>query len=85
MFNMRFVLPDSVIDLFCVHEVHQGVSQDAIEVGAMTSQHDLEFSTLIETKCLLMHQAFKHVLIVRPATSARSKDRCAISIPLPDW
>jgi carbon-monoxide dehydrogenase medium subunit len=33
----------------------------AIEVGAITRQQDLEFSTLIETKCPLMHQALKHV------------------------
>ncbi len=62
MLNMRFVLPDHVIDLNRV----EGLSYikergDTIEIGAMTRQRDIEFSAAVKTKCPLMHEAIAHV------------------------
>jgi carbon-monoxide dehydrogenase medium subunit len=62
MLNMRFVLPDHVIDLNTV----DGLSyiRDAgkeIEIGAMTRQRDIEFSDLIRRKIPLMHEAILQV------------------------
>lgn len=62
MLNMRFVLPDHVIDLNRV----EGLSYikeagGALEVGAMTRQRDLEFSDLVKAKCPLLHQAIMHI------------------------
>ena len=51
MLNMRFVLPDHVIDLnrveglSCIRE-----AGGALEIGAMTRQRDLEFSDLVQAQ-----------------------------------
>jgi carbon-monoxide dehydrogenase medium subunit len=62
MLNMRFVLPDHVIDLNLV-EGMSGIKEagGALEIGAMTRQRDLEFSDLIKTKCPLLHEAIMHI------------------------
>ena len=62
MLNMRFVLPDHVIDLNLV-EGMSGIkeSSGALEIGAMTRQRDLEFSDLVKAKCPLLHQAIMHI------------------------
>jgi carbon-monoxide dehydrogenase medium subunit len=62
MLNMRFVLPDHVIDLNRV-EGMSGIRETggALEIGAMTRQRDLEFSDLIKAKCPLLHQAIQHI------------------------
>jgi carbon-monoxide dehydrogenase medium subunit len=62
MLNMRFVLPDHVIDLNRV-EGMSGIkeSNGALEIGAMTRQRDLEFSDLVKAKCPLLHQAIQHI------------------------
>jgi aerobic carbon-monoxide dehydrogenase medium subunit len=62
MLNMRFVLPDHVIDLNRV----EGLSYikergDSLEIGAMTRQRDIEFSDIVKRKCPLMHEAITHV------------------------
>ena len=62
MLNMRFVLPDHVIDLNRV----DGLSYikdagSALEIGAMTRQRDIEFSDLVKAKCPLLHQAIMHI------------------------
>src|ERR1700743_3443636 len=62
MLNMRFVLPDHVIDLNRV----EGLSYikergDVLEIGAMTRQRDIEFSAAVKTKCPLMHDAITQV------------------------
>jgi carbon-monoxide dehydrogenase medium subunit len=62
MLNMRFVLPDHVIDLNRVDGlayIREGNS--ALEIGAMTRQRDLEFSDLIRSRCPLMHDAILQV------------------------
>jgi carbon-monoxide dehydrogenase medium subunit len=62
MLNMRFVQPDHVIDLNRV----DGLSfireaQDALDVGGMTRQRDLEFSDLIDAHCPLIGEAIRFV------------------------
>jgi aerobic carbon-monoxide dehydrogenase medium subunit len=62
MLNMRFVLPDHVIDLNRV----EGLSYikehgDTLEIGAMTRQRDIEFSAAVKAKCPLMHEAIAQV------------------------
>ena len=51
MLNMRFVLPDHVIDLNRV----EGLSSiketgGVLEIGAMTRQRDIEYSDLVKAK-----------------------------------
>jgi aerobic carbon-monoxide dehydrogenase medium subunit len=62
MLNMRFVLPDHIIDLNRVEGLsfireHNG----ALEIGAMTRQRELEFSDLVRQRCPLMHEAILQV------------------------
>ena len=62
MLNMRFVLPDHIIDLNRVEGLsfireHNG----ALEIGAMTRQRELEFSDLVRKRCPLMHEAILQV------------------------
>jgi carbon-monoxide dehydrogenase medium subunit len=62
MLNMRFVLPDHVIDLNRVDGLSYIREQDsAIEIGAMTRQRDIEFSDLVRQRCPLMHEAIQQV------------------------
>jgi carbon-monoxide dehydrogenase medium subunit len=58
MLNMRYLLPDHVIDLNRI----EGLSYiretgGAIEIGAMTRQRELEFSDLIHARLPLMQEA----------------------------
>jgi carbon-monoxide dehydrogenase medium subunit len=62
MLNMRYVLPDHVIDLNRI----EGLSYiredgDALEIGAMTRQRDLEFSDSVERLCPIMHEAIQQI------------------------
>src|SRR5262245_1395246 len=62
MLNMRFVLPDHVIDLNRVDGLSYIRERNgALEIGAMTRQRDLEFSDLIRRVCPLMHDALPQV------------------------
>jgi aerobic carbon-monoxide dehydrogenase medium subunit len=62
MLNMRFVLPDHVIDLNRVDGLSYIREQDgALEIGAMTRQRDIEFSDLVRQRCPLMHEAIVQV------------------------
>jgi carbon-monoxide dehydrogenase medium subunit len=62
MLNMRFVLPDHVIDLNHVEGLSYIKEQgNTLEIGAMTRQRDIEFSTIVKTKCPLMHEAIAQV------------------------
>jgi carbon-monoxide dehydrogenase medium subunit len=62
MLNFRFVLPDHIIDLNRV----EGLSYirengDALEIGAMTRQRDLEFSDTVRARWPIMHEALLQV------------------------
>jgi carbon-monoxide dehydrogenase medium subunit len=62
MLNMRFVLPDHVIDLNRVEGLSYIREADgALEIGAMTRQRDIEFSDLVKAKCPLLHEAVMHI------------------------
>src|SRR5271155_4316954 len=62
MLNMRFVLPDHVIDLNRVDGLSFIRERDgALEIGAMTRQRDIEFDELVRDRCPLMHEAIAQV------------------------
>src|SRR5215813_5428456 len=62
MLNMRFVLPDHIIDLNRVEGLaFIRESNGALEIGAMTRQRELEFSDLVRRRCPLMHDAILEI------------------------
>jgi len=62
MLNMRYVLPDHVIDLNRVDGLsYIREAGGAIEIGAMTRQRELEFSELIRTRLPLMNEAIQQI------------------------
>src|SRR5438477_7717760 len=62
MLNMRFVLPDHIIDLNRVEGLsYIRGSGSLLEIGAMTRQRDLEFSNVVRRRCPLMYDAVRHV------------------------
>ena len=62
MLNMRFVLPDHLIDLNRVQDLaYIREAGGALEVGAMTRQRDLEFTDVVRTRCPLIHEAILQV------------------------
>lgn len=62
MLNMRFVLPDHVIDLNRVSVLsYMREAGDALEVGAMTRQRELEYSAVVRSRCPLMHEAILQI------------------------
>ncbi len=62
MLNMRYVLPDHVIDLNRVEGLdYIRDSNGTLEIGAMTRQRDIEFSDLVRRRCPLMHEAIVQV------------------------
>jgi aerobic carbon-monoxide dehydrogenase medium subunit len=62
MLNMRYVLPDHVIDLNRVEELsYIREAGGALEIGAMTRQSDIERSSLARALCPLMHEAIVQV------------------------
>jgi carbon-monoxide dehydrogenase medium subunit len=62
MLNMRFVLPDHVIDLNRVDGLsYIRENNGALEIGAMTRQRDIEFSDLVRQRFPLMHEAIAQV------------------------
>jgi carbon-monoxide dehydrogenase medium subunit len=59
---MRYVLPDHLIDLNRVDGLRYiRETNDAIEIGAMTLQRDIEFSDVVRKRCPLMHEAITQV------------------------
>jgi aerobic carbon-monoxide dehydrogenase medium subunit len=62
MLNMRYVQPDHVIDLNGVEGLsYLRLAGDALEIGAMTRQRDIEFSEVVRARCPLMHEAILQV------------------------
>jgi carbon-monoxide dehydrogenase medium subunit len=62
MINMRFAMPDHLVDLNHV-AVLAGIDAqpELIRIGAMTRQRELEFSPLIAQRLPLMAEALQHV------------------------
>lgn len=62
MLNMRYVLPDHVIDLNRIDSLATiREDGDMLEIGAMTRQRDIEFSGVVRSRCPLLHEAILHV------------------------
>jgi carbon-monoxide dehydrogenase medium subunit len=62
MMNFRYAMPDHLIDLNKVSELaYIRVDNNALKIGAMTRQRDIEFSTDIGKHCPLLHAALAHV------------------------
>ena len=62
MLNMRFVLPDHLVDLNGLEELSY-IRQDGatIEIGAMARQRDIEFAEVIAEQYPLISEAIRHV------------------------
>ncbi len=62
MLNMRYVLPDHIIDLNKIEALsYLRESNGVLEVGAMTRQRDLEFSDVVIARFPLIHEAILNV------------------------
>lgn len=62
MLNMRFVLPDHVIDLNLIDDLSYIREEgDALLFGGMTRQRDIEYSELVARRCPLMKEAILNV------------------------
>ena len=62
MLNMRYVLPDHVIDLNKIAALsYLREENGTLSVGAMTRQRDLEFSDVVRARHPLMHEAILNV------------------------
>ncbi len=62
MLNMRYLLPDHVIDLNRVDGLsYIRENGAALEIGAMTRQRDIELSDVVRKRCPLMHEAIAQV------------------------
>ena len=58
MLNMRYVLPDHIVDLNKVEGLsYIRETENGIQIGAMTRQRELEYSDIIRKKCPLMYEA----------------------------
>jgi aerobic carbon-monoxide dehydrogenase medium subunit len=62
MLNMRYVLPDHIIDLNRVEGLSYITPRDGmLEIGAMTRQRDIEFSDVVAERCPLLAEAIRQV------------------------
>lgn len=62
MLNMRYLLPDHLIDLNRVAGLAYLRESDAtLHIGAMTRQSDMEFSTVVHNACPLLAEALPHI------------------------
>jgi aerobic carbon-monoxide dehydrogenase medium subunit len=62
MLNMRYVLPDHIVDLNRIDGLSYINARDGvIEIGAMTRQRDIEFSDVVRERCPLMYEAIREV------------------------
>ena len=62
MLNMRYVLPDHVIDINNVPELsYLRVGATSLELGAMTRQREIEFSDIVRERCPLLYEAIAQI------------------------
>lgn len=62
MLNMRLAAPDHIVDLNGIAELSYIREEgDAIVIGAMTRQRDIEVDERVRAHCPLMHEAIAHV------------------------
>ena len=62
MLNMRFVLPDHVVDLNRIAALSGiTVTPDTLSIGAMTRQREIEFSETVAVHCPILREALLQV------------------------
>ena len=62
MLNMRFVLPDDIIDINKIEELSYIKDEgEALVFGGMVRQRDIEYSDLVSERCPLMREAILNV------------------------
>lgn len=62
MLNMRFVLPDHIVDLNRIDGLsYIRETADGLEIGAMTRQRELEYSDAVRAHWPIMHEALLQV------------------------
>src|SRR2546428_4496400 len=62
MLNMRLAAPDHIVDLNGVAALSYIKEEgDALAIGAMTRQRDVEFDARVRARCPLMHEAVLQV------------------------
>jgi carbon-monoxide dehydrogenase medium subunit len=62
MLNMRLAAPDHIVDLNGVASLsHIKEEGDALAIGAMARQRDVEFDARVRARCPLMHEAVLQV------------------------
>ena len=62
MLNMRYAMPDHIIDLNRVKGLSSiSLTGTELRIGAMTRQRDIEFSADIESRCPIITEAIHHV------------------------
>jgi carbon-monoxide dehydrogenase medium subunit len=62
MMNFRYVMPDHLIDINNIAELaYLRADGDALHIGAMTRQREIEFSDEVGRRCPLLHAALRHV------------------------
>src|SRR6516165_750311 len=73
MLNMRFVLPDHIIELNRVEGLsYIREAKGALKIGAMTRQRDLEFSDAARARWPIMHEALLQI------GHRQARNRCTI-------
>ncbi|MCA3073438.1 MAG: FAD binding domain-containing protein [bacterium] len=62
MLNMRFVMPDHLVDLGCIPALSAIEERPGgLRIGAMTRQRDLEHSAVVRARCPLLADAIQWV------------------------
>lgn len=62
MMNFRYAMPDHLVDLNKVAELaYLRVERDALQIGAMTRQREIEFSSEVGRHCPILQAALHHV------------------------
>jgi carbon-monoxide dehydrogenase medium subunit len=62
MMNFRYAMPDHLVDLNRIDELaYLRFEDDALQIGAMTRQRDIEHSDEVRDRCRVLHEALRHV------------------------
>jgi carbon-monoxide dehydrogenase medium subunit len=86
MLNMRYVLPDHIIDLNKIEALsYLRENNGVLEVGAMTRQRDLEFSDVVKARFPLIHEAILNVGHRQTRNRGTIGGSLAHADPAADW
>ena len=62
MMNFRYAMPDHLVDLNRIDALsYLRFEGDALHIGAMTRQRDIEHSEEVTRRCPVLHEALRHV------------------------